>query len=224
MDKKIKPNEVPTAYSMLAVADRIRPRRDGQHVFQHYLLLWAAFEDMTGLIARRSGYVVKLKKTADGAVMTIKNGNVNIPEVERVDEKQQIILVLQDLTAEQKDMLIKHPTTGYLEKRIPHWQGMEIERDAFGQKINGVLRLRDTCDARYPVWSPIDSSAYHAYVVDQSQKDLQTLLAGQILNAMQTLRGNILQRGRKLDDGNDLLLVERTLELLKQVIGFFKGW
>jgi hypothetical protein len=224
MEKKIEPNKVPTAYSMLAMADRIRPRRDGQHVFQHYLLLWAAFEDMAGLIARRSGYVVKLKKTADGEIITVRNGNVNIPQVERVDEKQKIILVLQDLTADQKDMLIMHPSTDFLEKRIPRWQGMEIERDAFGQKLNGVLSLRDTCDACYPVWSPIDSSAYHAYMVDQSQQDLQTLLAGQILNDLQTLRGNILQRGRKLDDGNDLLLVERNLELIKQVIGFFKGW
>ena len=109
----LKPNEVPIAYSMIAAAKRVRPRRDGQHPYQEYFYLWTAFNNIYSILASREGLRTQLKLNADGSVATYANGNVKIPEVVEVDERDQVQAAVRACDDELKHTLVLHESTKY---------------------------------------------------------------------------------------------------------------
>jgi hypothetical protein len=207
---------------MMATAERIRPRRDGGHLFEQYYLFWTAFNHIYTTIAQQKGCRHRIKKNDDGSVATVANGNVNIPEVIVVSERDQIDLAFQEFDADLKHKLVLHEGTGYFAHRIPHWQGIPIEYDAFGQRVNGVIDVGVTGDSQYPVWSPIDIQYYEGCLENPSNAQLRDFLARQIVDLLHMISTNLMVgSSRKLDDGNDMTVVDNALPMLKLIVASF---
>jgi hypothetical protein len=207
----LRKHEIPVAYSMIETVKRIRPRRDGGHLFQHYFLYWSAFSNIYTTIARKKGIRTQLKKNDDGSVMTIANGNVRIPQVAKVSERDQIALTVQEFDDDLKHTLIRHQGTEYFVYRIPYWQGKSIEFDALGQRVNGVLNIHCTCDRQYPVWSPIDIEHYKEYPAHPDEPENRDFLAGQITGLLFTVRNNLMHGSKEFDDSNDMKVIDNAL-------------
>ena len=213
--------ELPIAYSMIAAARRIRPRRDGNHPFEQYFLFWTAFNNIYTAIAHREGCRTQIKEDDRGTIVTVANGNVNIPEVVLVSEREQLHLALQEFDHDLKHTLILHQGTEYFVRRIPFWQGIKIEYDAFGQRVNGVINVNDTSDSQYPVWSPIDFQYYEDYLANPDNDENRNFLARQIVDLLYTVRNNIMHGGKKFDDANDISVVENALPMLELIVASF---
>ena len=213
--------ELPIAYTMIAAAKRIRPRRDGHHPFEQYFLYWTAFNNIYTTIAHREGHRTQLKRSDDGSIVTTANGNVNIPEVVIVSEREQIRLAFQEFSDDLKHTLILHAGTGYFVRRIPYWEGNQIEFDAFGQRVNGVINVDFTSDSQYPVWSPIDSQCYEEYLGNPDDEENRNFLARQIIDLLFTVRRNFMHGGRRFDDANDNAVVKNALPMLELIVSSF---
>ncbi|MFC2026178.1 hypothetical protein ACFLUC_03185 [Chloroflexota bacterium] len=210
------------AYSMIAAARRIRPRRDGSHPFEQYFLFWTAFNSIYASIANREGYSTYIKENDDGSIITIANGNVNIPEVVVVSEHEQIQITFQEFTDDLKHTLVLHEGTKYFAGRTPFWQGTGIKYDAFGQRVNGVINVNYTSDSQYPVWSPIDSQYYEEYLKNPDNEENRDFLARQIVDLLFTVRKNLMHGGtKKFDDANDISVVENALPMLELIVSSF---
>lgn len=207
-------DELPIAYSMIAAAKRIRPRRDGRHPFEQYFLFWTAFNNIYTTIAHSKGRRTQIKENDDGSVVTIANGNVNIPEVIIVSEREKLRLAFQEFVDDLKHTLILHEGTEYFVGRIPYWQGIQIEYDAFGQRVNGVINVDYTNDSQYPVWSPIDSQYYEEYLENPNNEENRNFLAKQIVDLLYTIRNNLMHCGKKFDDANDISVIKNALPML----------
>ena len=215
-------NEIPIAYSMIEAARRIRPRRDGRHPFEQYFLFWTAFNNIYTTIARREGCRTHIKENDAGSIVTIANGNVNIPEVVIVSEREQISLAVKKFDDDLKDGLILHKGAEFFVGRIPHWQGMPIEYDAFGQRVNGVINVDHTSDRQYPVWSPIDFQHYEEYLKNADNEKNRNFLARQIVDLLFTIRNNFMYHsGKKFDDANDIAVVTNALPMLELIVKSF---
>jgi len=215
-------HELPMAYSMIANARRIRPRRDGGHPFEQYFLFWMAFNNIYTTIADREGRRTHLKKNEDGSVITTSNGNVNIPEVVIVSEREQIDITFQEFSDDLKQTLVLHDGTKYFVGRIPFWQGIGIEYDTYGQRVNGVINVSYTSDSQYPVWSPIDTQQYEEYLENPGNEGKRDFLARQIVDILYTIRENLMRGGTKrFDDANDISVVENALPMLELIITSF---
>jgi hypothetical protein len=213
--------ELPIAYSMIAAARRIRPRRDGHHSFEQYFLFWTAFNNIYTTTAHRKGLRTQIKKNDDGSIVTIANGNVNIPDVVTVSEREQIHFAFQEFVDDLKHTLILHEGTEYFVNRIPAWQGIKIEHDAFGQRVNGVINVNYTSDSQYPVWSPIDFQHYEEYLENPDNEGNRNILARQIVDLLYTIRNNFMHGSKKFDDANDITVVENALPMLELIVMSF---
>ncbi len=217
----LKPNEVPIAYSMIAAAKRVKPRRDGQHPYQKYFFLWTAFSNIYSAVAEREGLKTSLKYNQDGSVATYVNGNVKIPEVEQVNERDQLRAAVRALDDEMKHSLVGHESSGFFVNRVPYWQGVKIEHDAFGQRVNGVINVRYTTDSKYPVWSPVDRQYHEEYLDNPQVEETRDFLAGQIVDLLFTVHKNLMHNSKKFDDSNDISVIKHALPLLESIVMYF---
>lgn len=217
----LRKHEIPIAYSMIETARRIRPRRDGSHLFQQYFLYWTAFNNIYTTIAHRKGIRIKIKKNDDGSIITIANGHVNVPEVVLVSEKDQIHLALQEFDNDLIHTLICHKGTEYFINRFPYWQGKQIKYDALGQKVNGAINISYTSDSQYPIWSPIDIQYYKEYLENPNNTENRDFLAGQILDLLYTVRNNFMHGSKEFDDSNDIKVIENALPMLELIVLYF---
>ena len=216
-----KRHELPIAYSMIAAAKRVRPRRDGRHPFEKYFLLWTAFNNIYTTIATRKGCSTQLLVADDGTIATCTNGNVKIPKVKPVSEREQLYLALGELDDKLKHNLIAHESTAFFVNRIPFWQGTKMEFDAFAQRVNGVINVNYTSSAQYPVWSPVDFQIYEGYLKKSDNEGDRDFLTRQIVDLLYTVSKNLMHFGRKFDDSNDISVVEHALPLLEIIVASF---
>jgi len=214
-------HDIPIAYTMIATAQRVKPRRDGQHPYQQYFYLWTAFDNIYSLLAGREGLEPKLLYNPDGSVARYANGGVNIPIVEEIREEALMQVAIDAFDLDLQHQLIQHESTKYFVHRIPYWQGKKIEHDADGQRVNGVIKVKCTLDAAYPVWSPIDMERYAAYLENPGDDTNRSFLARQIVALLHTVRKNMTLPKRSFDDSNDLSVVVHALPLLEIIISFF---
>ncbi len=138
-----------------------------------------------------------------------------------VSEKEQILLAFQEFVDDLKHALILHEGTEYFVGRIPAWQGKQIEYDAFGQRVNGVIQVDHTGDSQYPVWSPIDIQHYKEYLENSNNEENRNFLARQIVDLLYTIRKNFMYGSRKFDDANDIKVVENALPMLELIVTSF---
>ena len=52
MEAIFRRHELPVAYTMIAAADRVKPRRDGRHPYDKFYYLWAAFNEIFKTIVK----------------------------------------------------------------------------------------------------------------------------------------------------------------------------
>jgi hypothetical protein len=90
-----------------------------------------------------------------------------------------------------------------------------------GQRLNGVLNLRNTVDSNYPIWCPINIPAYQRYITGQPASNDEDLLARQILILIYTIRNNTFHGGKRADDANDIEVVGRATPLLITILNHF---
>ncbi len=214
-------HELPIAYSMIAAANRVRPRRDGRHPFEKFFLLWTAFNNIYTTIASRKGCSIQLVVRDDGTVVTCTNGNVKIPKVTTVSERDQMDIALIEFEEKLKHNLIVHESTSFFANRIPYWQGTQIEYDVFGQRVNGVINVSYTSSIQYPVWSPVDFQIYESYITQPDNKEDRDFLTKQIVHLLYTVRKNLMQISKKFDDANDIAVGENALPLLELIVASF---
>ena len=214
-------NDIPIAYAMIAAARRGRPRRDGHHPYQQYFFLWTAFASIYEALAERQGLKPELKRREDGSVVTRRVGSVNIPEIAGVDKQDRIAAAVQEFEPALKHSLLAHESTHYFAYRIPYFQGVPLEKDALGQRLNGVINLRSTLDNQYPVWSPVDLEYFEEYLRDPAVLENADFLVTQIVGLLHTVRKNLLAHSDRFDDSNDLSVVKHALPLLELIVDSF---
>jgi len=217
----LKPNEVPIAYSLIAAAKRVKPRRDGQHPYQKYFFLWTAFSNIYSILAEWEGLRTSLKLNQDGSVATYVNGNVKIPEVEQVDERDQLRAAVSTFNDGMKHSLVGHESTGFFVDRVPYWQGVKIQYDALGQRVNGVINVSYTTDSKCPVWSPVDLQFYEEYLDNPSVESNRDFLAQQVVDLLFTVHKNLMHTSKKFDDSNDISVIKHALPLLELIVNSF---
>lgn len=138
-----------------------------------------------------------------------------------IKEKDQINLVFGEFSDELKRRLVEHESTDFFAYRTPHWREREIELDALGQRLNGVINVGYTVATDYPVWSPIDTAQYESYMQGNQDPEVRDTLAKQILDLLYTVRNNALHGGKRADDANDHQVMEQALQLLKLEVEAF---
>jgi hypothetical protein len=221
MTTKFPRHELPLAYAMIENARRVRPRRDAGHLYQKYFLLWTAFNSIYTTIAHRHGLRTRIMEDEHGDIIRIPNGNVSIPKVGVVSEIKQIFLSMDQIDEDLKHNLITHQSTEYFVNRIPAWDGIKIEFDSLGQKVNGVINVDYTSDHQNPVWSPIDTQFYQEYFENPDDKENRDFLARQVVDLLLTIRLNLMHGGKRFDDANDINVVENALPMLEMIVYSF---
>jgi len=210
--------EVPVAYSMVRMATRFK---EDVHPLEVFTCYWAAFNNIYVTIADQQGRRPQLKTNPDGSPRTRTVGQVKIPEVNSVSEREQLDLAFQQFTDELKRRVVEHASTSFFVYRTPQWRGQPIPRDANGQALNGVLNVGYTIDAQHPVWTPIDVQTFEEYQAGARDQARWDALARQILNVLYTVRNNAFHGGKRADDANDREVLEQALPLLIAIVDSF---
>ena len=218
---KFSSGQIPLAYAMIAAADRLRPRRDGRHPIEKYFLLWTAFSAVYTTIAEQKGFRTELVVDEGGEVVTRQNGGVKIPIVEEINERDQVHAALEDFDVGVKHRLIAHTNLVFFLQRSPFWQGKKIERDASGQRLNGVVDVLSTTSSEYPVWSPLDTAGYQRYLENPDDGENRDLLTRQIVDMLYTMRKNLMRLGNVFDDASDIAVYENGLPLIEMIVAAF---
>ncbi len=211
--------EVPVAYSMVAMAAQTPEWRSD--AIQQFTCYWAAFNNIYVTIAEQSGRRAELRRNPDGSIKTRAIGQVSVPEVRSVSEREQLDLAFQRFTEDLRGGLVEHSSTKFFVVRTPSWRGQRIEQDDRGQRLNGVLNVGYTVDARHPVWTPIDTVEFDAYHGGAKTPERRDVLAKQVLDVLYTVRNNTFHGGKRPDDANDNEVLDRALPLLTMIVNSF---
>jgi hypothetical protein len=159
--------EVPIALSMIELAEI------GQHPFQKYFSIWAAFNNIYSLIGQRIGLVVSPVLDEKGNTITEQRWGFTFKKATSPSEKQQIIEAVGQLDLGIKDAIIRHENTRFFVYRTPG--GVDGNHDTNGQLINGVLNITRTVNSSSPVWSPINLATYEKYIKGGGLSEQQVL-------------------------------------------------
>lgn len=130
MTMQLQKWEVPVADSMISL---IRISGDYRNrVFENYMLLWVAFNNVYVTLAEKDGCHPKLKQGGDGLPKYRLQGHVQVPDVKTVTEREQIEIAIKHLSDATCDDLVRHPSVEFFVNRIPIWKGELIRNDKKG--------------------------------------------------------------------------------------------
>lgn len=215
---RLHPIEIPVAASMIKLAERQQRRQDP---LQSYLLYWIAFNNIYTVVADRHGHRPVLVRDDNGEVRTRPHGDLQIPRVNSVSEREQIREAFAQFDENLKNTLVGHDSVRFFAERTPKWGDHQISHDFKGQRLNGVLNVGYTVDENHPVWSPISIANYEQYQTGVKTSAMRDRLAEELLWILYTVRNNIIHGGKRADDANDLEVVSNALPLLKMIVGYF---
>ena len=214
--------EVPVARSAMQQLDIISLTSSDEDLFIEYIMLWIAFNNIYVTLANQKGIQRKPKfNNSDNSLKTFHNGTVELPEVTRVTEREQINIAYEFFSDEVKDELIKHKSTMFFVNRKPKWNGKPFGKDHKGQIVNGVINLGFTYSEDYLYWSPIDKVKYNHYISGDESPELRDDLSYQIVNLLYTIRNNTFHGGKRFDDANDREVIKKAIPLLKCIVTYF---
>lgn len=202
--------EIPIAISMIGLAQQ------ANHPFQSYFVYWAAFNNIYVVIGNREGLTVCLDLDNNNPKLDHRWG-YTFPKVIVPKEYQKISKAIEKIDNSTKDMLIMHDSISFFIDRIP--RGVDTNHDSRGQLINGVLNLTRTANSGFPVWSPINKSAYQNYL--SGDLSVQDTLTEQIIFMLYTIRNNLVHGSKDMSDANDIQVVEKAIPLLEIVVRSF---
>ncbi|MBN2389710.1 MAG: hypothetical protein JXR84_03230 [Anaerolineae bacterium] len=203
-------------------------RQAAQHPEQHasaYLCYWAAFTNIYAALAAQQGVRPHFGLHKNGTLRTRRVGTLKMAEIDPPAERELLDKACVGLDTALKHKLITHTSTRFFVQRTPVWRGKSIAVDRARQRLNGVLDMRCTFDARYPLWRPIDAALYARYIRSKDtgpvDEEAQNVLARQILDVLQTVAHNLLYSSAPTRDENAPAVIEHALALLA---GFVEGW
>ncbi len=200
-------------------------RQAAQHPAQHasaYLCYWSAFTNIYAVLAAQQGARPHFGLRENGTLRTRRVGALKMAEVDPPPESELLDKGCAGLDGGLKHKLITHASARFFVQRTPVWQGKTITVDGARQRLNGVLDMRCTFDARYPVWRPIDAKLYARYVRDAEtgtvDEQAQDILARQILDVLQTVAQNLLYNSKSTADENAPAVIDHALALLSSLV------
>ena len=217
--------EVKVAYSMVYLA---RHSSDTPiNVYQSFLCYWAAFNNIYTTIHDKYGLPKRDYEWDENQMPrmphTSRRGGVDVPRVTlRPTEWEQIRTAYSRFSGSLRHNLITHPSTPFFAYRTPRWNGQPIEKDQSEQRVNGVINVGHTLDQTHPVWSPLDTTIYEAYLSDPTGRaNLRGMLTGDIVAIIFTVRNNLSHGGKVADDRDDEEVVEKAIPLLRMIVQGF---
>ncbi len=230
---KLKAGRVPLATSMIQLVEKAMPMHLSSP--QAFVCYWAAFMSICNTLAVQSGLRPHFGLRQNGTLRTRKvkldlaGSVVKIAEVYPPTEKAKLENVFKHVTDDLKHRLITHPGTHFFVYRTPMWEGRPLKRDAFKQRLNGVLYMEATVDARYPVWSPLSIDLYKRYVHEGPTPQAKNVLSKQILDLLNTIHLNVLYGTQRVgiqrvhddthaEDENGATVVAQALPLLSMIV------
>ncbi|MBN1139278.1 MAG: hypothetical protein JXM73_22065 [Anaerolineae bacterium] len=191
---------------------------DEPHPAWAFIRHWAAFEVIYTALAARAGVRPSFALRQNGTLETRKEGKIKVARTNVPSQRQQIDLAFEHMDAGLRHSLIVHPSTAFFAGRKPTWQGSVVESDGFGQRLNGVIDISQTVDARYPVWSPLSTPLYRQYTRQGGDGKTQAILARQILDLLCTIRHNLTQGGDRQDEESGTEVLSRALPWLQRIV------
>jgi hypothetical protein len=105
--------------------------------------------------------------------------------------------------------------------RHPIWHQQELHVDPDGQPINGVLNVNYTHATGRPIWSPIDTQLYEAYMQGNGTPQDRDALIEQITFVIYTVRNNTFHGGKEHADENARRVVRNAHSLLGLIVRGF---
>lgn len=190
-----------------------------------YLCYWTAFMNIAGSLAAQAGTRPHFGLNKNGTLRTRRVGTLKMAEVYPPVEKALLECAFQRFNRALKHRLIIHESTHFFAYRTPAWQGQPVAADTFEQHLNGVIDMRCTLDARYPVWSPIDAEQYEAYLAATRDEATavkgQAALARQVLDVLHTIHQNLRYAGSFDTDENAPNVIRLAIPLLQMIVGAF---
>jgi hypothetical protein len=203
-------------------------RQTAQHLTQRasaYLCYWSAFTNIYAVLAAQQGARPHFGLRENGTLRTRRVGALKMAEVDPPSESELLDKACAGLDATLKHKLITHASARFFVQRTPVWQGKTIAVDKARQRLNGVLDMRCTFDARYPVWRPIDAALYARYVraaeMGAADEQARDVLVRQILDVLHTVAHNLLYSNKPTGDENAPLVIDHALALLSDLV---EGW
>lgn len=203
-------------------------RQAVQHPAQRasaYLCYWTAFTNIYAGIAAQQGVRPHFGLRKNGTLRTRRVGTLKMAEIDPPSEDELLDKACAGLDAALKHKLITHASTRFFVQRTPVWRGKRIGVDGARQRLNGVLDMRCTFDARYPQWRPIDAALYAHYLragdAEPADDEAQNVLTRQILDVLQIVAHNLIYSSAPTRDENAPAVIEHALALLS---GLVESW
>jgi hypothetical protein len=205
------------ACSMVRWVDA-NPKADPVHVYASY---WMAFNNIYVTLADFSGKRVRPNRHRNGSVKMKPVYGCDMPDVEKVSERDQIGVAINELAASAKADLVGHENVGFFVNRAPVYHSWELEQNKAGQKLNGVLNVGHSIDDDYPVWTPLSREAHAKIKSNSASKAEIDLVAKQVVEMLYTIRNNLFHGGKRADDAQNQDVLKNAVPLLEIVVRFF---
>lgn len=221
----VQPDEgsLATARTMVSLAGQ--PEDEGTDLKPAFLCYWLAWQSICVSLVAKAGHRPAYQLRKNGTLITKRTGAIRMAKVSAPGADDLLSLALNEFDEGLKDGLIRHKSTFFFAHRNPTWRDKPLQKDGFGQQLNGVIHVSHTLSAKYPVWSPVDLALYRPYMQNDASLDrpnkTRNILAEQILDLLSTIHHNLLLGGGKqgLESGDDVL--KHGLALLSLIVNYF---
>ena len=221
----VQPDEgsIATARMMISL---VRQSADGEtNLEQTFLCYWLAWQSICISLITKAGHHPTYQLRKNGTLITRRTGSLRVARVSEPGSDDLLSLALSEFDETLKDRLIRHKGTFFFAHRNPTWQAKPLQKDGFGQQLNGVINVSHTLSPKYPVWSPVDLALYRPYmqkeaILDRPNKT-RKVLAGQILDLLHTIHHNLLLGTGKQEPENGDDVVKHGLALLSLIVNHF---
>ncbi|MBN2005963.1 MAG: hypothetical protein JXA21_21575 [Anaerolineae bacterium] len=192
-----------------------------QPLTQRFICCWTAFMNLCKVLSRRDGLRSHFGLRQNGTLCVQQKDAFKMAEVFAPAESAQLDHAFAHFSQDLNRRLILHENTRFFVRRTPMYAGKPVQRDAYRQRLNGVLDLERTLDPRYPAWCPINGKRYETYLrtspADIIDEATSGILARQILDMLNAIYHNLLYGG-ETDGENSLQVLEKAIPLLEMIV------
>jgi hypothetical protein len=201
-----------------------------QDVAGAYIALWMTFNAIY-VAEYRKPYAAFKEKDGEKEFANRYEYGFQMVKVKNVSERDMIQDALKNLPDGFKRKLIALPSPrsdatclGFFANRKPLWQGESIEQDVLGQKVRGVINVRETISKDYPRWVPVDGILLNSFLAQHKAgviAEIPHRLIEQIGDILYTVRNNLFHGCKGPEDSNDNEVLCHALEMLRSIVMFY---
>lgn len=192
-----------------------------QQTAHRFICCWTAFMNLCKVLSRQDGLRSHFGLRQNGTLRVQQKDAFKMAEVFAPAESAQLDHAFAHFSQDLNQRLSLHENTRFFVHRTPVYAGKPVPRDAYRQRLNGVIDLERTLDPRYPTWCPINGKLYAAYLrtsqAGVSDETTPAILARQILDVLNTIYHNLLYGG-EANGENSIQVLERAHPLLEMIV------